>query len=104
LTRVAAKREGLAEAASAALTGLLTLYVLPWLRTAEGPPCPLHQIGLDEGVEVPVKDSIDVADLHLRAVVLDHLVGLQHVAANLTAESDAALLATEPFETDLLFL
>ncbi len=40
----------------------------------------------------------------LRAVVLDHLVRLQHVAADLAAEGDVLLLAAELIELRLLLL
>ena len=46
-------------------------------------------------VDVAVEDAVDVADLHLGPVVLDHLVRLQHVAADLAAEGDVALLAAD---------
>src|SRR5262245_29111215 len=47
----------------------------------------------DEGIEVAVEHAVDVPDLHTRAVVLDHPVGLQHVGADLAAEVDLHLLA-----------
>src|SRR5919198_733820 len=48
-----------------------------------------------ELIEVPVEHSLDVARLDARPVVLDHLVGLQHVRADLVPEGDVAPLATE---------
>ena len=45
----------------------------------------LHQIRLDEAVEVAVHDRVDVAGFVLRAEVLHQLVGLHHVAADLAA-------------------
>src|SRR6266498_2771498 len=39
----------------------------------------------DELVEVPVQDRLDVARLDPSPVVLDHLVGVQHVRADLVA-------------------
>ena len=61
----------------------------------------LHQVGLDERVEVAVEDAVDVAHFHLGAVVLDHLVRLQHVAADLAAEGDVLLLAADLVEPGL---
>src|SRR5258705_2889653 len=58
---------------------------------AERPARLLQQIRLDERVEIAVEHAVDVADLHLGAMVLDHLVRLQHVAANLAAEADFLL-------------
>src|SRR5687767_10798 len=43
----------------------------------------LHQIGLDEGIEVTIEHAVHVADFHLRAVVLDHLIRLQNVTPDL---------------------
>src|SRR6266508_217454 len=70
----------------------------------EGAARLLHQVGLDEAVEIAVEHAVHVADLELRAVVLDHLIGLQHVASDLVAEGDVALLPAELFELGLLFL
>src|SRR5258705_12008665 len=58
---------------------------------AERPARLLQQVRLDERIEVAVEHAVDVADLHLGAMVLDHLVRLQHVAANLAAEADFLL-------------
>ncbi len=44
----------------------------------------LHQVRLDEAVDVAVHHRVDVADLVLRAQILHQLVGLHHVAADLT--------------------
>ena len=49
-------------------------------------------------------DDVDVAFLVLRAVVLDHLVRVQHVAPDLAAEGDRLLLAAQPIELRLLLL
>ena len=51
----------------------------------------LHQIRLDEAVEVAVHHRVDVTGLVLRAQVLHELVGLHHVAADLAAPFDALL-------------
>src|SRR5438067_11495481 len=58
----------------------------------------LHQVGLDEAVDVAVENAIDVADLILRPVILDELVGVQHVTANLVAERDVLLDAADLLE------
>src|SRR5512140_887495 len=52
-----------------------------------------HQVRLDEHVDVAVEHPIDVADLLLGPVILHHLVRMQHVASDLAAERDVALLA-----------
>src|SRR5207249_6677580 len=51
----------------------------------------LAQVGLDEHVDVAVEDGVGVADLGVRAVVLHHAVGLEHVGAALVAEADIFL-------------
>ena len=38
-----------------------------------------------------VKNGLDVAGLHARAQVLDHLVRVEHVAADLVAKADCGL-------------
>src|SRR5271165_4510212 len=47
---------------------------------------PRQQVGADEGLQIAVNHAIDVADLGLGAVILDHAVRLQDVGANLRAE------------------
>src|ERR1019366_10551443 len=42
----------------------------------------------DEPVELAVKDALGVARAAARAQVLHHLVGLEHVAADLAAPAD----------------
>src|SRR5579872_5168048 len=64
----------------------------------------LHQIRLDEAVEVAVEHAIDVADRFLRPVILHELIRVQHVAANLAAEGDLLLRAADLIELRLLFL
>src|SRR5207245_2157738 len=44
-----------------------------------------QQIGVDEAVQVAVEDALRVPHLEVGAVVLDELVGLQHVGADLAA-------------------
>src|SRR6266704_658817 len=51
----------------------------------------LHQVGLDEHVDVAVEHAVDVADLLLRPMVFHHLIRMQHVTADLAAEPDALL-------------
>src|SRR6185312_8746244 len=52
---------------------------------------PLHQPGALQRVQVAVEHAVDVAHLQLGAGVLAHLVGLQHVAADLAAEVNVEL-------------
>src|SRR5213080_3519108 len=68
-----------------------------------GPPLGLasarpEQVGPDQPVEVAVHHRLDVADLEPRPVVLDELVGMKRVRADLTAEGDLLLLAGELVE------
>src|SRR3990172_2953195 len=58
----------------------------------------VHQVRLDEPVEVPVHHRGDVAHFLAGAVVLDHLVGLEDVRADLAAPADFLLLAGEKKE------
>ena len=51
------------------------------------------EVGLHERVEVAVEHGVDVAGLVLGPQVLDHLVRLQHVGADLAAEADLGLAA-----------
>src|SRR5487761_674519 len=46
----------------------------------------IHQPSVDEGIKVAIEDAIDVADLDLSAQVLDHLVRLHHIGADLATE------------------
>jgi hypothetical protein len=43
----------------------------------------VHQVGLDEAVEFAVHDGLDIADLKVRAMVFDHLIGMEDIAADL---------------------
>src|SRR6266481_7576296 len=58
----------------------------------------LHQISLDEDIEVAVEHAVDIAHLLLRAVILHELIRVQHVAADLRPEGDVALGAAELIE------
>ena len=51
------------------------------------------ELGADEAVEVAVEHALGVADLEVRAVVLDHRVRVQDVGADLRAEVDVLRLA-----------
>src|SRR3990167_9086097 len=72
-------------------------------RLPERPRCPFHQVRFDEDVYIPVENPIDVPDLLLRAVILDELIGMQDVAADLVAEGEVLLLAAELIQPGLLF-
>src|SRR2546430_3454161 len=75
----------------------------PWPGSRLGPPGP-EQVGLDERVEVAIQHGLDVADLEPRPVVLDQLIGLERVRADLAAERDLLLLARELRELLALLL
>src|SRR5215469_11689052 len=49
-------------------------------------PAARQQIRSDEGLQVSIEDTIDIAHFGFRAVVFDHAIGLQHVRANLRSE------------------
>src|SRR5437016_5150042 len=66
-----------------ALCPLPLFKVVVWRRLAERAARFLHQVRLDEHVDVAVEDAVDVAHLLLRPVVFDHLIRMKHVAANL---------------------
>src|SRR5688572_1269572 len=63
------------------------LVAMPWAAGA--------QPAVDEAVEIAVEDALRVAGADTGAQVLHHLIGLQHVAADLAAEADFPLLAVE---------
>src|SRR5580692_8335852 len=52
---------------------------------------PHLEVAADEGLEIAIEHTIDIADLDARAKVLRHSVGLQNVAANLRTEVDLEL-------------
>src|SRR5919201_6240094 len=56
---------------------------------------PAAQLGRDERVQVAVEHGLDVSCLDTGAMVLDHLVGVQHVGADLVAEGDLAAVAAQ---------
>src|SRR5262249_4110514 len=85
------------------LPGPLDLVnVVVWRRLPERAAPALHQIALDEDLDVAVEHTVDVADLFLGAVVLHHLIGVQDVAADLTAEVDVFLDAADLVELRLV--
>src|SRR4051794_25793777 len=48
----------------------------------------LEQVGADEPVQVALEHALDVADLLVGPVVLDHRVRIEHVGPDLRAEVD----------------
>src|SRR4051812_27806625 len=78
--------------------------VVVWSRLAERAARLLHQVRLDEHVDVAVEDAIDVADLLFRPVILDHLIRVKDVAADLMAERDFLLRAANLVELRLVLL
>src|SRR5262245_33887650 len=62
------------------------------------------QVGLHELVEVAVEDAVHVAGLVLVAEVLDHLVGLHDIRADLAAEAHRPLLAADRRQLGLALL
>ena len=65
----------------------------------------LHpQVGFDEAVDVAVEDGAGVADFVVGPQVLDDLVRLEHVRADLVAEADFALLVVLLGELGLALL
>src|SRR5207237_5651976 len=82
-TRSAPRRSSRAAAASASTRAPLLLRALARA---------LREVGVDELGEVAVEDALHVADLVARPQILDELVRLQDVRADLAAESDVLLL------------
>src|SRR6202043_2021393 len=65
-------------------------------RTAgRRPRAPEQQVSANKWGEVAVEDFLDVAALEFGAVVLDQLVGLKGVGADLAAEADFGLGGVE---------
>src|SRR6266542_1006975 len=60
--------------------------------------------GLDEWIEAAIHHGFDIADFNAGAVVLDDLVRVERVAADLAAEGDVLLLAREVGQLLLLLL
>ena len=51
----------------------------------------VEQIGPDEGVDIPIEHPLHVAPFHFCAVILNKLVGLHDLGANLAAKADLGL-------------
>src|SRR5512138_3470325 len=65
--------DGAAATATAAASARISpLIFIGSCWSAECTACLLQQIGLDERIQIAVEHAVDVADLHLRPVVLDH--------------------------------
>src|SRR3990167_9402611 len=75
-----------------------SVNVVVWGALAQRAVRFLHKIALDEDVDVAVEHAVDVADLLFRAVVLGHLIRMQHVTADMTAEADLFLDAADLIE------
>src|SRR3954454_19171218 len=78
--------------------------VLVGRRLAERAARLLHQVALDEQVDVAVEHARHIAHLLLRAVVFHHLVRVEDVAADLAAEADLLLHAADLLELRLVLL
>src|SRR4029077_19008970 len=72
--------------------------VVVWRRLAERAARLLHEIGLDEHVDVTVEHAVHVADLLFRPVIFHQLIRMQHVAADLAAERDLLFCAANLVE------
>src|ERR671911_398060 len=51
------------------------------------------EVGVDKNVDVAVEDAFHVAGLHAGAQVLNHLIGVEDVRADLGPEADVRFLA-----------
>src|SRR5262245_56487624 len=91
-------------AVSAVFAAFGSVNVVVWRLGAERPARLLHQIRLDEPIDVAVEHPVDITDLLFGAVVLDELIRVQHVAANLAAERNLLLGAADLIELGLLLL
>src|SRR6266851_3557888 len=94
-SRAPSREEGFSRA-SASPAGSVKFFV--WRSLAERAARFLHQVALDEDIDVAVEHAVDVADLLFRPVILGELIRVQHVAANLAAESDLLLHAADLVE------
>ncbi len=59
---------------------------------------------MDEGVNVAIHDGLEVGAFGAGAKVLDHLIGLEDVAADLIAPADFAFFAIELFHLRAFFV
>src|SRR5438309_2498356 len=64
----------------------------------------LHQIRLDEAVQIAVEHAVHVPDLFLGPVVLHQLIRMKDITANLAAEGDVLLGAADLIQPRLLLL
>ena len=62
------------------------------LACGRGPP---PELCLDESFEVAVQNTLWISELHVRPVVLHHLVRRENVGADLTSEVHSLSLATQ---------
>src|SRR5678809_184404 len=93
-------------AASATTAPRARIRALVFIRSCRCAECTagfLQEISLDKGIEVTIQHSVHVADLHLRAVILDHLIRLQDVAPDLAAEADLFFHTSDLLELGGLF-
>src|SRR5207245_9084775 len=81
-----------------------SVKILVGRRLSERPARALHQVALDEHVDVAVEDPVHIGDLLLRTMILDELVRVQHVAADLAAEADFFFHAADLREPRLVLL
>ena len=58
----------------------------------------MAQPALDKGLEVSIEYIVDVTGFMLGSMILDHLVRMQDIGANLAAKSDIALGALESIQ------
>ena len=66
--------------------------------------CFRREEGADKHIDVAIHDSLDIARLDIRAVVLDHRVRLEDIGADLAAPFDLLLVALELRELCFLLL
>src|SRR3954468_4216384 len=78
--------------------------VVVWSTLAERAAGLSHQVRLDEHVDVTVEHAVHVTDLLLGAMILGHLVRVQHVAPDLAAKGDLLLGPANLVEPRLLLL
>src|ERR1700678_1915244 len=81
------------------LSLVLYLDVLVPVARAPGPEPRRYEL-----VDLAVEDALRVARAVARAQVLHHLVGLEHVAADLAPPPDLALLPVEPLHLAALLV
>src|SRR5437764_61057 len=72
LKRCGARGAAASAAVAASARTIVLVFICHGGRT-ERPARLLQQVRLDERIEIAIEHPVDVADLHLRAMVLDHL-------------------------------